>query len=42
VSVLEAIQSFEKVSGKKLDYKIGARRDGDVIAVYANNTLAKT
>jgi len=42
VSVLEAIQSFEKVSGKKLDYKIGARREGDVIAVYANNTLAKT
>lgn len=42
VSVLEAIQSFEKVSGKKLDYKVGARRAGDVIAVYANNTLAKT
>jgi UDP-glucose 4-epimerase len=42
VSVIEAIQSFEKVSGLKLNYKIGARRDGDVIAVYANNTLAKT
>ncbi len=42
VSVLEAIQSFEKVSGKKLNYTIGKRREGDVIAVYANNTLAKT
>jgi UDP-glucose 4-epimerase len=41
VSVLEAIHSFEKVSGIKLDYKIGARREGDVIAVYADNTLAK-
>jgi len=41
-SVLEAIQSFEKISGKKLNYTVGKRRDGDVIAVYANNTLAKT
>ena len=42
VSVLEAIQSFEKISGKKLNYTVGKRREGDVIAVYANNTLAKT
>lgn len=41
VSVKEVIESFEKVSGKKLDYKIGPRRAGDVIAVYANNNLAK-
>jgi len=41
VSVLEAIQSFEKVSGKKLNYTVGNRRPGDVIAVYADNTLAK-
>ncbi len=41
-SVLEAIHSFEKVSGKKLKYTIGARRAGDVIAVYADNTLART
>ena len=32
----------EKVSGKKLNYAIGARRPGDVIAIYANNNLAKT
>jgi UDP-glucose 4-epimerase len=42
VSVLEAIQSFEKVSGVKLNYKIGPRRPGDVIAIYANNEKAVT
>src|SRR6195952_3183341 len=41
VTVLEAINAFEKVSGKKLNYKIGPRRPGDVIAIYANNDLAK-
>ena len=40
VTVLEAIKSFEKVSGKKLNYKIGPRRGGDVVAIYANNDLA--
>ncbi len=41
VSVLEAIHAFEKVSGKKLNYKIGPRRPGDIIAIYANNSLAR-
>lgn len=41
VSVLEVIRSFEKMSEKKLDYTVGAKRDGDVVAVYANNSLAK-
>jgi UDP-glucose 4-epimerase len=41
VTVLEAIQSFEKVSGVKLNYEIGPRRNGDVIAIYANNNMAK-
>ncbi len=41
VTVLEAIHAFEKVSGKKLNYKIGPRRSGDVIATYANNSLAR-
>lgn len=40
VTVLEAIQSFEKVSGVKLNYEIGPRRPGDVIAIYANNDHA--
>ncbi|MDR3717023.1 MAG: UDP-glucose 4-epimerase GalE [Puia sp.] len=41
VTVLEAIKAFEKVSGVKLNYAIGPRRPGDVIAIYANNDLAK-
>lgn len=41
VSVLEAIHAFEKVSGRKLNYEIGPRRAGDVVAIYANNDLAK-
>ncbi len=40
VTVLEAIQSFEKVSGVKLNYETGPRRPGDVIAIYANNDYA--
>ncbi|MGJ7032708.1 UDP-glucose 4-epimerase GalE [Niabella hirudinis] len=42
VTVLEAIRSFEKVSGVKLNYEIGPRRAGDVIAIYANNDHAVT
>jgi UDP-glucose 4-epimerase len=41
VSVLEAINAFEKVSDVKLNYKIGPRRPGDIVAIYANNSLAK-
>ena len=40
ISVLEAIKTFEEVSGVKLNYEIGPRRSGDVIAIYANNDLA--
>jgi UDP-glucose 4-epimerase len=40
VTVLEAIQAFEKVSGRKLNYTIAPRRQGDVIAIYANNNHA--
>ncbi len=36
VSVLEAVQAFEKVTGQPLNYEIGPRRPGDVIAIYAN------
>ncbi len=39
-TVLEAIAAFEKVSGKKLNYQLGPRRAGDVIAIYANNSKA--
>jgi len=41
VTVLEAIKAFEKVSGVNLNYQIGPRRPGDVIAIYANNDLAR-
>ncbi|RFS22636.1 UDP-glucose 4-epimerase GalE [Chitinophaga silvatica] len=41
VTVLEAIKAFEKISGVKLNYTTGPRRDGDVIAIYANNSKAK-
>jgi UDP-glucose 4-epimerase len=40
ISVLEAIHAFEKVSGVKLNYEIGPRRPGDVVAIYANNDKA--
>src|ERR1700712_3159118 len=42
VTVLEAINTFEKVSGVKLNYIISERRPGDVIAIYADNKLAVT
>lgn len=42
VTVLEAIKAFEKVTGEKLNYVIGPRRPGDVIAIYANNDYARS
>ena len=42
VSVLEAIAAFEKVSGLKLNYRIGPRRDGDVAAIYSDTTRSVT
>ena len=39
-TVLEVVQSFERVSGKKLNYKIVGRREGDIISAYADTTKA--
>lgn len=39
-SVLEVVKAFEKTTGQPLNYKIVARRPGDVIAVYADTTKA--
>ena len=39
-SVLELVNMFEKVNGLKLNYKIAPRRPGDVVAIYADTTLA--
>ncbi|MEQ1744949.1 MAG: UDP-glucose 4-epimerase GalE [Saprospiraceae bacterium] len=35
-SVLEVVRMFEEVTGQKLNYGIGPRRAGDVVAVYAD------
>lgn len=40
LTVLEVIRAFEKVSGEKLNYELGPRRPGDVIAVYADRSYA--
>jgi UDP-glucose 4-epimerase len=41
VSVLEAVKAFEKANNLTFKYRIGPRRPGDVVAVYANNASAK-
>jgi len=41
-SVLEVIHAFEKVSGKKLPYKIVDRREGDITSAYANTDKANS
>ncbi|XP_023614105.1 UDP-glucose 4-epimerase isoform X2 [Myotis lucifugus] len=39
-SVLQMVQAMEKASGRKIPYKVVARREGDVAACYANPSLA--
>ena len=39
-SVLEVINTFEKVSGQKLQYKLVDRREGDVVEAFANTDKA--
>lgn len=39
-TVLEVIDAFQKVNGIPLNYRIGPRREGDVIAIYADNKKA--
>jgi UDP-glucose 4-epimerase len=39
-SVLEVIETFEKVSGKQLPYKIVGRREGDITSAYASTEKA--
>ncbi|HHB51500.1 MAG TPA: UDP-glucose 4-epimerase GalE, partial [Saprospiraceae bacterium] len=41
VSVLEAINAFLNATQQPLNYEIGSRRPGDVIAIYANYEKAK-
>ncbi|MEY2595601.1 MAG: UDP-glucose 4-epimerase GalE [Bacteroidota bacterium] len=42
ITVLESIKAFEETTGIKLNYTIGGRRPGDVIAIYANNDKARS
>ena len=41
-SVLEVIESFERISNKKLNYKIVERRAGDVVSAYADTKKANS
>lgn len=41
-SVLEVINTFERVTGKKINYRIAPRRAGDLAEYFANPELAKT
>ncbi|MCQ2176364.1 MAG: UDP-glucose 4-epimerase GalE [Bacteroidales bacterium] len=40
VSVMELVNTFQKVNNLKLNYKIVARRPGDVVAIWADPTKA--
>ena len=41
VSVLELVNSFQKVNALKLNYRFAPRREGDVTAVWADPSLAE-
>ncbi len=41
-SVLEIVKTFEKATGKKVPFKIAARRPGDIAACYADPAKAKS
>ena len=40
LTVLEMIRAFERVANQPLNYRIGPRRPGDVVAVYADRSKA--
>jgi UDP-glucose 4-epimerase len=39
-STLEMVKEFERVSGKKTNYDFGARRQGDMVEIYADTAYA--
>jgi len=41
-SVLQLIRAFEKVTGRTVNYELLGRREGDIVAMYADTSLAKT
>ncbi|MCC8423686.1 UDP-glucose 4-epimerase GalE [Mucilaginibacter sp. UR6-11] len=40
-SVLEVVNAFERVTGVKLDYRIGDRREGDIIKIWGDVTKSQ-
>ncbi len=40
ITVLESIRAFEQTTGIKLNYRVGDRRPGDVMAIFANKDKA--
>lgn len=42
VSVFEAIKSFERVSGRKLNYRVTGRRPGDIEKIWADPSYANS
>ncbi|XP_053254781.1 UDP-glucose 4-epimerase [Podarcis raffonei] len=40
-SVLQMVKAMEKASGREINYKIVARREGDIASCYANPALAE-
>ncbi len=41
ITVLEAINAFEKANNIKLNWCFGPRREGDIVSIYASNEKAK-
>jgi UDP-glucose 4-epimerase len=41
LTVLEVINAFEKINNVKVNYKIGDRREGDIVEIYSNSTKAR-
>ena len=41
VSVMQLVEAFERVNGLKLNYKIVDRRPGDIVAIWADTSLAE-
>jgi UDP-glucose 4-epimerase len=39
-SVMEVVNKFEEVTGRKLNYKVGPRRKGDVVSIYSDTKKA--
>jgi len=41
LTVIEVINAFERVNNVKVNYKIGLRREGDIVEIYSNSTKAR-